>query len=114
MKSEEQKKTNNETIRERRLARLINLLMLSDKADISDDFCMQNRDEKTALIEDICNAKAEWQTAVNEFDNVHDNDIVDYCIYKIKACQIRYEYLLKKAREKGVCMDIKNSTGSYN
>ncbi|MDD4493157.1 MAG: DUF2508 family protein [Eubacteriales bacterium] len=113
MKAEANKKANNEAVRERRIARLMNLLMIKDKTETDGDFCLQNRDEKTALIEDICNARVEWQSAVNEFENVQDKEIVDYCIYKIKAYQIRYEYLLKRAREKGVNMDIKNSSGSY-
>ncbi|HOQ36781.1 MAG TPA: YaaL family protein [Acetivibrio sp.] len=58
--------------------------------------------EKENLIESINDAKKEWLSARNNFDHAVDSDIIDYYIYKIKAYQIRYEYLLKKAKEKGI------------
>lgn len=53
------------------------------------------------LLESIKNAKKEWIDANMNFEYVDDKDIVDYYTYKILACQIRYEYFLKKAKEKG-------------
>ena len=53
------------------------------------------------LLESIKSAKKEWLDANMNFEYVEDKDIVDYYTYKILACQIRYEYFLKKAKEKG-------------
>jgi hypothetical protein len=53
------------------------------------------------LLENIRNAKSEWLDANMNFEYVGDKDIVDYYTYKILACQVRYEYFIKKAKEKG-------------
>lgn len=53
------------------------------------------------LLENLKSAKKEWLDANVNFDYIEDKDIVDYYTYKILACQIRYEYFLKKAKEKG-------------
>jgi hypothetical protein len=53
------------------------------------------------LLESIKSAKKEWIDANINFEYVGEKDIVDYYTYKILACQVRYEYFLKKAKEKG-------------
>lgn len=53
------------------------------------------------LMENIRNAKKEWVEANTNFEYVEDQEIVDYYTYKILASQIRYEYFLRKAKEKG-------------
>jgi hypothetical protein len=58
--------------------------------------------EEEDLISNIRTAKKEWANAVANFDYVSEEEIIDYYTYKIKACQIRYEYYLKKAKEKGI------------
>lgn len=54
------------------------------------------------LIEDIENAKNEWLEADSNFQYVCEEDIVDYYTYMIKAAQIKYQYYLKKAKERGL------------
>jgi len=54
------------------------------------------------LLEGIKSARNEWIDANMNFDYVDDQEIVDYYTYKILASQVRYEYFLKKAKEKGV------------
>ena len=61
-----------------------------------------NTGENEDLIESINDAKKEWLSARNNFEQAVESEIIDYYIYKIKAYQIRYEYLLKKAKEKGI------------
>lgn len=61
-----------------------------------------NTGENEDLIENINDAKKEWLSARNNFEQAVESEIIDYYIYKIKAYQIRYEYLLKKAKEKGI------------
>lgn len=67
--------------------------------------CDLNPTEDQELIENIKNAKKEWINANTNFDYVDDQELVDYYTYKIKACQIRYEYYLKKAKERGVRLE---------
>lgn len=59
-------------------------------------------DDDYKLIEDIKNAKNEWLDADTNFQYVCENEIVDYYTYIIKAAQIKYEYYLKKAKERGL------------
>jgi len=58
--------------------------------------------EVLELVESIKSARKEWIDASTSFEYVSDKEIVDYYTYKIKACQVRYEYLLKKAKNLGV------------
>ena len=69
---------------------------MSMSSNISDD----------ELIENINQAKKEWLEANSSFEYIDDKDIIDYYTYKILACQIRYEYFLKLAKEKGFKGDI--------
>jgi len=54
------------------------------------------------LIENIKNARRDWICANSNFNYAYDSETIDYYTYMIKACQVRYEYLIKKAKEKGV------------
>lgn len=54
----------------------------------------------------ISTAHQEWIDAQCFFDNVNDNDLIDYAIHKIDAAKSKYMYLLKLARESGIRVDI--------
>lgn len=58
------------------------------------------------LLKNIRQAKQEWMSAVSNFEQADDEDLIDYYIYKMKACQVRYNYLLKKAKELGLKQDV--------
>lgn len=73
--------------------------MLKEKSETINTY---DTGENEDLIESINDAKKEWLSARNNFEQAVESDIVDYYVYKIKAYQIRYEYLLKKAKEKGI------------
>ncbi|MGI6086134.1 MAG: DUF2508 family protein [Acetivibrionales bacterium] len=51
------------------------------------------------LTENIRDAYIEWQNAMANFETAEGKEMVDYYSYKIKASEIRYEYLLRKAKE---------------
>ncbi len=51
------------------------------------------------LSESIHDAYMEWQNALANFESADSKDMVDYYAYRIKASQIRYDYLLRKAKE---------------
>nr|WP_082225158.1 DUF2508 family protein [Pseudobacteroides cellulosolvens] len=50
-------------------------------------------------MESIKNARRDWICASSNFNYADDKETVDYYTYMMKACQIRYEYLIKKAKE---------------
>lgn len=73
--------------------------------------------EAYELIENIRNARKEWLNANSSFEYANEKEMVDYYTYKIKACEVRYEYLIRKAKEKGIKVDlleIKDMTNSLN
>jgi len=51
------------------------------------------------LLENIQEAYNEWKNALANFETADCKEMVDYYAYKIKASEIRYDYLLRKAKE---------------
>ncbi|XFO69106.1 hypothetical protein SPSIL_053350 [Sporomusa silvacetica DSM 10669] len=47
-------------------------------------------------------ARHEWLSAQNYYNNVSDADLVDYAVYHIQATEKKYTYLLKRARHEGL------------
>lgn len=62
--------------------------------------------DRGVLLKNIAQARQDWLSAVSNFEQAEDSDLIDYYIYKMKACQVRYNYLLKKAKESGLRQDI--------
>jgi len=54
------------------------------------------------LSEQLKQAKYEWLSAQNYYNNVSDADLVDYAAYHIQAAEKKYTYLLKRARHEGL------------
>lgn len=54
------------------------------------------------LLNHLKNAQNDFETAVSNYEFAEDPELVDYYTYKIKATQTRYQYLLKKAKERGL------------
>ncbi len=46
-------------------------------------------------------ARQDWRSARERFNQISDPDLVDHAIYDLEAAERRYVYLLKKAREEG-------------
>lgn len=67
-------------------------------------------DEARELLENIHSAKKEWECATMNFEYVSDEQVVDYYTYKIKACELRYAYLIRKAKEMGIRVKIPQLT----
>ena len=67
-----------------------------DKSDLEKD------DE---LIENIKIVKT---TLSNMYNNLQfaDSDLIDYYTYQIKAMRAKFDYLLKKAKKKGLALDM--------
>lgn len=59
-------------------------------------------DDTQDLINNLKNAQNDFETAVINYEFADEPELVDYYTYKIKATQTRYQYLLKKAKERGL------------
>jgi len=58
--------------------------------------------EKTMLLEEIKKVKCDLADAYDNFNYADDPLMVDYYTYQIKAFEIRFQYLLKKAKAFGI------------
>ncbi|HOK49907.1 MAG TPA: DUF2508 family protein [Sedimentibacter sp.] len=81
------------------LLKIQRLLTIRDK---DEDMLFSQEDEARKLVEGLEDAKRELFHAVRGFEYASDQEIIDYCTYKIKACQIKYGYLLKEAKRRGI------------
>ncbi|MDF2522582.1 MAG: hypothetical protein K0R31_223 [Clostridiales bacterium] len=95
-------RTLNTIYKDKGFSKILKLLGIKEKAHI----LTEEELHKNELIEGIKNARSEWITANMNYEYADASDMVDYYSYKIKACQIRYEYLLKKAKELGIKVDV--------
>ena len=62
--------------------------------------------DSETLLQYIQQAREDWISSLSNFEQAEDEELIDYYIYKMKACQVRYNYLLKKAKEIGLKQDI--------
>lgn len=64
------------------------------------------RAELTVEEQEILNAaqqaRDEWIEASANFEYVHEELLVDYFTYKLKACESRYAYFVRLAKEKNL------------
>ncbi len=65
--------------------------------------------EEEEILKAAQDARDEWIDAGAGFEHVHDEMLVDYFIYKLKACESRYIYFVRLAKEKGLTRYIKSS-----
>lgn len=65
----------------------------------SSDIEFEEVNELMSMIKDTKNA---WRTSILNFEYMTEQELIDYYSYQIKAHQLRFEYLLRKAKEKGI------------
>ncbi|MGI6668223.1 MAG: DUF2508 family protein [Acetivibrionales bacterium] len=58
--------------------------------------------EDRQILKAVFEARDEWIEAGNNFEYVHEEMLVDYYVYKLKACESKYAYFVKLAKEKGL------------
>lgn len=58
--------------------------------------------EDREILKAVFEARDEWIEAGNNFEYVYEEMLVDYYVYKLKACESRYAYFMKLAKEKGL------------
>lgn len=62
-------------------------------------------EKEIELIISIIKARNELEVATHNFEYAQD-DLIDYYTYQIKATRAKIDYLLKKAKEKGLALDM--------
>jgi len=65
----------------------------------TEQFCAKGKND---LVDIIDQARLDWLAAQSYYKTATDPDLIDYSIFWIKACERRYMYLLKKARQEGI------------
>ena len=51
------------------------------------------------LLDDLEKAKYDLALAYDNFENAMEPDLIDCCIYQVNALQMRYKFLLTKAKQ---------------
>ena len=62
-------------------------------------------DEKY-LIEELIQTKNALDVANSNFENAVDPDIIDCCIYQVNSAQIKYKFLLEKAKAANLTVGV--------
>lgn len=62
-------------------------------------------DEKY-LLDELAQSKNALDAAYSCFENATEPDIIDSCIYQVNSAQIRYKFLLEKAKASGLTVAI--------
>lgn len=62
-------------------------------------------EKQIELMISIIKAKKELEVANLNFEYAQD-DLIDYYTYQIKASRAKFDYLVKKAKEKGLALDM--------
>lgn len=63
-----------------------------------------DKEVEMEIIQEIILTKEKLDLAVRRFEYAED-DLIDYCIYQIKANQSKLNYLIKKAKHKGIVLN---------
>ncbi len=58
----------------------------------------KNRDS-SLLLRDIQKVKSELDCAYSNFENAVEPDLIDCYIYQLKSAQMRYKFLLNRAKQ---------------
>lgn len=54
------------------------------------------------LIRLLRSTKSQWRNSISNYEYMTDEEMIDYYTYEIKALEMRFKYLLKQAKEKGI------------
>ena len=64
-----------------------------------------NEEKEVDLIISIIKTRNELEVANHNFEYAQ-GDLIDYYTYQIKATRAKFNYLVKKAKEKGLALDM--------
>ncbi|MGE5329372.1 MAG: YaaL family protein [Deltaproteobacteria bacterium] len=62
----------------------------------------KDKEEIEEVVENLKRARNEWVIATMNYEFAQEDELIDYYIYLMKASQLKYDYLLKKAKERGI------------
>ena len=80
--------------------------MLNDNYEKEINFIEKTKEEKEIdLISSIIKVKQDLDVAIHNFEYAKD-DLIDYYSYQIKAYRSKFDYLIKKAKQKGLALDM--------
>jgi hypothetical protein len=68
--------------------------------------------ETEELMKTLIAARNEWLDAVGSFEHAYEEELVDYYTYKMKACEARYTYFIRLAKDKGLTGVVTNIPGA--
>jgi hypothetical protein len=68
-------------------------------------------EEAAILLQSIKEARKDWMNATINFEYASENEVIDYYAYKIKAFEVKYQYLLRKAKEMGIRTELLEEAG---
>lgn len=63
-------------------------------------------EQEKELVLQIDKAREEWDMAKCQLDQMNEPELIDYAVYRLKAAEKRYMYLLKKAEQKGISRSV--------
>ena len=63
------------------------------------------KEKEIELIMSIMKVKKELEIAMKNFEYAED-DLIDYYTYHIKATRAKFDYLVKKAKDQGLALDM--------
>ncbi len=67
------------------------------------NYTAKEKDED--IIRNVIKAKSELECSINNFEYA-ERDLIDYFSYQIKANQAKLDYLLKKAKKRGILLSM--------
>ena len=89
----------------------INSLIMGDKLKM-DDFQKENiiiektpEEKKIELIVSVLKAKRELDLANKNFETA-ESGLIDYYVYQIKASKSKLDFLVNKAKQKGISLNM--------
>lgn len=68
-------------------------------------FDKSNQEKEIELISSIIKVKNDLDVANSNFEYAHD-DLIDYYSYQIKANRAKFDYLVKKAKQYGISLNM--------
>lgn len=62
----------------------------------------QEKKQAEEMILEIQKAQRQWKIAQHQLDQVCDPELIDCAVYRLKAAERQYMYLLKRAGKQGI------------
>lgn len=63
---------------------------------------LTKKNSPSPLLAELADLKLQLDAACSQFDLLTDSDRIDACCYQIKSLKIRYDALLREARQQGL------------